>query len=74
MGIGSRQGTFDRIGRISLALVVGAAALLVNPRGLAAQDVEADAAPGLIGDAARDLVFTPVARCRVIDTRPRAGG
>jgi hypothetical protein len=40
---------------------------------LAAQEPPADAVAAAVGDSARDLVFTPVPRCRVIDTR-LAGG
>jgi hypothetical protein len=52
---------------------MGAAALLASPAILEAQDSSATAFPTAIGDSARDLVFTPVPRCRVIDTRLEGG-
>jgi hypothetical protein len=56
-----------------LAVVMGAAALIASPAVLQAQDGSATAFPTAIGDSARDLVFTPVPRCRVIDTRVEGG-
>ena len=52
---------------VPVIVVLGAGVLATAPAFLAAQD--APAARALVGDAARDLVFTPVPRCRVIDTR-----
>ena len=62
--------TFSRSG---LAAVLGAAAILASPAVLEAQDDSPAAVPALIGDSARDLVFTPVPRCRIIDTRVEGG-
>jgi hypothetical protein len=60
--------------------VLGAVALFVNPARLAAQEAAAedpapmaDVAPGVVGDSARDLGFSPVPRCRLIDTRVEGG-
>jgi hypothetical protein len=57
-----------RRGRIALTLAVFAG----SAAGGAAQPAAAPA-PTAIGDSARDLVFTPVPRCRVLDTRVAGG-
>lgn len=64
---------FVRTGRSAVAVVLGAAALVAGPTALMAQDTSAEAVTTLIGDSALDLVFTPVPRCRVIDTRVAGG-
>jgi hypothetical protein len=56
-----------------VAAVLGTAALLASAASLTAQEASAEAVPTLVGNSARDLVFTPVPRCRVIDTRVEGG-
>ncbi|HEY7511252.1 MAG TPA: hypothetical protein VIG50_13415, partial [Vicinamibacteria bacterium] len=55
------------------AIVAAAGAWMAAAPG-AAQDARSAPEPSVLGDANRDLVFTPVAPCRAIDTRFAAGG
>jgi hypothetical protein len=57
-----------------LAAFFGITGLFVSTAGsLQAQDDPLVAVPSAIGDSGRDLVLTPVPRCRVIDTRLEGG-
>jgi hypothetical protein len=56
-----------------LAAWLGLAGLLTSTPDLWGQEEALVAVPSLLGDSGRDLVFTPVPRCRVIDTRVAGG-
>src|SRR5687768_1148032 len=67
----SRRRVFGSGRKTIAAAVLGA--FIAGTGLLAAQDADAGAVATLVGDSARDLVFTPVPRCRVIDTRVAGG-
>ncbi|HEY7508628.1 MAG TPA: hypothetical protein VIG50_00160, partial [Vicinamibacteria bacterium] len=55
------------------AIVAAAGAWMAAAPG-AAQDARSASEPSVLGDSNRDLVFTPVPPCRVIDTRFAVAG
>jgi hypothetical protein len=57
----------------TVVALLSAALYCVSSGTLTAQELAAETVPGLIGDSARDLLFTPVPRCRVLDTRVAGG-
>jgi hypothetical protein len=63
---------FRRAAVAALSATLCAAALGAGATPAIAQD-DAAAEPTALGDPSRDLVFTPVPRCRVIDTRVEGG-
>ncbi len=67
----SRRRVFGSGRKAVAAAVFGA--FLAGTGHLAAQDAADEVVATLVGDSAHDLVFTPVPRCRVIDTRVAGG-
>jgi hypothetical protein len=56
-----------------LAAALGVAGIWVSSSVAGAEDRSSGPVPNVLGDSGKDLVFTPVAPCRAIDTRAAGG-